>query len=201
MKFVVKVLFCALAVLVLAAGALAQGKAGLWDGNQWTKMSYDAKVGYVAGAGNLADFDASASRGKYGVITRAFSSELKAKTVGQIVGDVDKYYQENPNKLGHLGSRSDPDAVHHGVPAGDGGRNKMNKMLILVMVVAVSVGACSGMSYTEQRTLSGGAIGAGSGALIGWAAGNPTAGAAIGAGAGALGGFLYDQYEKSQGRP
>jgi hypothetical protein len=98
-KFVVKVLFCALAVLVLAAGALAQGKAGLWDGNQWTKMSYDAKVGYVAGAGNLADFDASASRGKYGVITRAFSSELKAKTVGQIVGDVDKYYQENPNKL------------------------------------------------------------------------------------------------------
>lgn len=99
MKFVVKVLFCALAVLVLAAGALAQGKAGLWDGNQWTKMSYDAKVGYVAGAGNLADFDASASRGKYGVITRAFSSELKAKTVGRIVGDVDKYYQENPNKL------------------------------------------------------------------------------------------------------
>jgi len=77
----------------------------------------------------------------------------------------------------------------------------MKKMLILVMVVAVSVGACSGMSYTEQRTLSGGAIGAGSGALIGWAAGNPAAGAAIGAGAGALGGFLYDQYEKSQGRP
>ena len=99
MKFMVKVLFCALAVLVLAGGALAQGKAGLWDGNQWTKMPYDAKVGYVAGAGNLADFDASASRGKYGVITRAFSSELKAKTVGQIVGDVDKYYQENPNKL------------------------------------------------------------------------------------------------------
>jgi uncharacterized membrane protein len=77
----------------------------------------------------------------------------------------------------------------------------MKKMLILVMVVVVSVGACSGMSYTEQRTLSGGAIGAGSGALIGWAAGNPAAGAAIGAGAGALGGFIYDQYEKSQGRP
>jgi len=98
-KLMVKVLFCALAVLVLAGGALAQGKAALWDGNQWTQMPYDAKVGYVAGAGNLADFDASASKGKYGVITRAFSSELKAKTVGQIVESVDKYYQENPNKL------------------------------------------------------------------------------------------------------
>ena len=77
----------------------------------------------------------------------------------------------------------------------------MKKVLILVMVATVTLGACSGMSYTEQRTLSGGAIGAGSGALIGWAAGNPAAGAAIGAGAGALGGYLYDQYEKSQGRP
>ncbi len=99
MKLMAKVLFCVLAVLVLASGALAQGKVSLWDGNQWTKMPYDAKVGYVAGAGNLADFDAAASRGKYGVITRAFSGELKAKTVGRIVGDVDKYYQENPNKL------------------------------------------------------------------------------------------------------
>jgi len=61
------------------------------------------------------------------------------------------------------------------------------------------VGGCSGMSSTQQRVLSGGAIGAGSGALIGWAAGSPAAGAAIGAGAGALGGFLYDQYQKSRG--
>jgi uncharacterized membrane protein len=60
---------------------------------------------------------------------------------------------------------------------------------------------CSGMSNTQQRVLSGGAIGAGSGALIGWAAGSPAAGAAIGAGAGAVGGLIYDQYEKSQGRP
>ncbi len=77
----------------------------------------------------------------------------------------------------------------------------MKKMLILVIVATVLLGACSGMSYTEQRTLSGGAIGAGSGALIGWAAGNPAAGAAIGGGAGLLGGYLYDRYEKSQGRP
>jgi uncharacterized membrane protein len=77
----------------------------------------------------------------------------------------------------------------------------MKRTIVLVMVVALLLGGCSGMSHTEQRVLSGGAIGAGSGALIGWAAGSPAAGAAIGAGAGAVGGFLYDRYEKSQGRP
>ncbi len=77
----------------------------------------------------------------------------------------------------------------------------MKTSVILVMVVAVLLGGCSGMSYTEQRVLSGGAIGAGSGALIGAAAGSAGTGAAIGGGAGLLGGYLYDQYQKSQGRP
>ena len=45
----------------------------------------------------------------------------------------------------------------------------MQKMVILVIMAAVLLGGCSGMSYTEQRTLSGGVIGAGGGALIGWA--------------------------------
>lgn len=71
----------------------------------------------------------------------------------------------------------------------------------MVMVAALLVVGCSGMSTTQQRVLSGGAIGAGSGALIGWAAGSPAVGAAVGAGAGAVGGLIYDQYEKSQGRP
>lgn len=77
----------------------------------------------------------------------------------------------------------------------------MNRAAALVLLVALTVSSCSGMSYTQQRTLSGGAIGAGGGALIGWAAGCPACGAAIGAGAGALGGYAYDQYEKSRGRP
>lgn len=77
----------------------------------------------------------------------------------------------------------------------------MKKTVILVMLAVVLLGGCSGMSYTEQRTLSGGAIGAAGGALIGAAAGAPGTGAAIGGGAGLLGGYLYDQYEKSQGRP
>ncbi len=75
----------------------------------------------------------------------------------------------------------------------------MKTAVILVMVLALTVGGCSGMSPTQQRVLSGGAIGASSGALIGAAAGSPAAGAAIGGGAGLLGGFLYDQYQKSRG--
>ncbi len=77
----------------------------------------------------------------------------------------------------------------------------MKKAVILILVLALAIGGCSGMSNTQQRVLSGGAIGAGGGTLIGWAAGCPACGAAIGAGAGAVGGYAYDQYEKSRGRP
>jgi osmotically inducible lipoprotein OsmB len=77
----------------------------------------------------------------------------------------------------------------------------MKKILVLLFVTVFFLGACSGMSTTAQRTLSGGAIGAGGGALIGAAAGSAGTGAAIGGGAGLLGGYLYDQYEKSKGNP
>jgi osmotically inducible lipoprotein OsmB len=77
----------------------------------------------------------------------------------------------------------------------------MKQAASIIMVAALLVGGCSSMTPTQQRVLSGGAIGAGSGTLIGWAAGCPACGAAIGGGAGLLGGYAYDQYEKSQGRP
>ena len=70
----------------------------------------------------------------------------------------------------------------------------MRLMLPLALAGALSVGACSGMNTTEQRTLSGGAIGAAAGTVITAATGGCIiCGAAIGAGAGALGGFLYDR--------
>ena len=72
----------------------------------------------------------------------------------------------------------------------------MKKILVFLVAATLVVSSCAGMSTTEQRTLSGGAIGAGGGALIGWAAGNPAVGAAIGAGAGALGGYIYDRMDQ-----
>jgi osmotically inducible lipoprotein OsmB len=79
----------------------------------------------------------------------------------------------------------------------------MKKCLALILVVFVFAGACAGgtgLGPTANTTLTGGLVGAGGGALIGAAAGNPGAGAAIGAGAGVLGGFLYDNWQRNQGR-
>ena len=99
MKFQGKIGLALVVVLILAGGALAQEKAFLWDGNQWTQLSFDAKVGYVKGIGNLADFEDAANKGKAFCVSRAFADELKTRTVNQIVEEVDKYYTENPGKL------------------------------------------------------------------------------------------------------
>ena len=69
----------------------------------------------------------------------------------------------------------------------------MRKALVLIVIIAFLGAACAGMTYTEQRLLTGGALGAAGGAAIGAAAGSPGTGAAIGAGAGAVGGYLIDK--------
>lgn len=69
----------------------------------------------------------------------------------------------------------------------------------IAAVLALGLGACSGMNNTQQRTLSGGAIGAGVGAVGTVATGGCVAcGAAIGAGVGAAGGYIYDRLDKSE---
>ena len=78
-----------------------------------------------------------------------------------------------------------------------GGKMKLRGALV-VLLAALLVNGCSGMSSTEQRTLSGGAIGAAGGAVIGAIGGNAALGAGVGAGAGLLGGYLYDKYEQSK---
>jgi len=70
--------------------------------------------------------------------------------------------------------------------------------LIVILIISLALGGCAGMSSTEQRTLSGGAIGTGAGAIVGAIAGHTVWGAAIGAAAGAAGGFLYDHHEKAK---
>ncbi len=73
----------------------------------------------------------------------------------------------------------------------------MNKLLKLIPVVAMaSLVGCSNMSSSEQRVLSGSAIGAVGGAAIGAISGNAGAGALIGAGAGAIGGAIYDSSQR-----
>ena len=67
----------------------------------------------------------------------------------------------------------------------------MTRCFVPVVLVALLLGGCSGMNSTTQRTLSGGAIGAASGAAITAVTGGCVAcGAAIGGAVGAAGGFV-----------
>jgi len=68
-------------------------------------------------------------------------------------------------------------------------------MKLIPAIALLSLVGCSNMSPTEQRVLSGAAIGAASGAAIGAIAGSHGAGAGalIGAGVGAVGGLIYDR--------
>ena len=64
----------------------------------------------------------------------------------------------------------------------------------VLLIAALGLGACSGLNKTEQRTLSGGAIGAGVGAAgTALTGGCIACGAAIGGAVGAGVGYIYDQ--------
>jgi hypothetical protein len=89
--------------LALAAGAVAQQRAEMINGNHWTKWSQENKLVYVRGLTNWADFinEAGAQRGKtmeY-CMSNVLVGELRNKTLGQIVSDVDAYYKDNPGKM------------------------------------------------------------------------------------------------------
>ncbi|HBA88341.1 MAG TPA: hypothetical protein DCZ75_10245 [Geobacter sp.] len=66
-----------------------------------------------------------------------------------------------------------------------------SSLYLLIVLLAVTLSACTGMSRQEQSTLSGGAIGAAGGALLGGiSGGRPAVGAALGGAAGALTGYI-----------
>jgi osmotically inducible lipoprotein OsmB len=73
-----------------------------------------------------------------------------------------------------------------------------NLVIVLMLIFTLGLFGCAGMSDTEQRSLSGGAIGAVAGTAIGAISGHAGWGAAIGAAVGAGGGYLYDKNEKSK---
>ncbi len=65
----------------------------------------------------------------------------------------------------------------------------------LALALLLATAGCSNMNSTEQRMLSGGAIGAGAGAVVGALTGGLgiATGAAIGAAAGTATGYIIDQ--------
>lgn len=70
--------------------------------------------------------------------------------------------------------------------------------VVAAIILMLSVAGCAGMSPTEQRMLSGGAIGAGAGAAVGAISGGSAAtGAVVGGAAGVVGGLIVDEADKS----
>jgi osmotically inducible lipoprotein OsmB len=74
-------------------------------------------------------------------------------------------------------------------------------ILPLAVLAAIALSGCTNMTSTEQRTLSGGAIGASVGAVGTAITGGCVAcGAALGGAVGAAGGYVYDQMEKDKSK-
>jgi hypothetical protein len=87
--------------LAATAAAADSNQAFLWNGVHWQQVTTEGKAGYIFGIGNLADYEVAASKGRrLACVSRAFVDEMKAKTVMQIIQEVDKYYQDNPEKVG-----------------------------------------------------------------------------------------------------
>ena len=67
---------------------------------------------------------------------------------------------------------------------------------VMALVALLGTAACSDMNSTQQRTLSGGAMGVAGGAIGGALTGCVWCGALIGGAVGTGGGYLYDQVKK-----
>jgi uncharacterized protein YcfJ len=64
----------------------------------------------------------------------------------------------------------------------------MQKLSYLVLIATglIAISGCAEMDQRQRSTVTGGAIGAGAGAIIGNQSGNPVTGAVVGGAAGAL---------------
>jgi len=86
--------------LATAAAAVDTNQAFLWNGVHWQQVTTEGKAGYIFGIGNLADYEVAAAKGKQlACVSRVFVDEMKTKTVMQIIQEVDKYYQDSPERL------------------------------------------------------------------------------------------------------
>jgi hypothetical protein len=88
-------------LLALAMGAWAQSPQLAWTGTQWKEFNKEVKVAYVKGVLNMAAFETAIGKasGTAPCVSRAFTEELKTKTLGQVIAEVDKFYKENPGKM------------------------------------------------------------------------------------------------------
>jgi hypothetical protein len=88
-------------ILIFGTAAIGWSQPFLLNGTNWSEISYDAKIGYVKGVGNMADFECQAGALKQGrvfCLASALVKELKDKSIDTVVNEIDQYYKENPGK-------------------------------------------------------------------------------------------------------
>jgi hypothetical protein len=98
----VSVTFMGILICGLATASIGWGQPFLINGTHWSEISYDGKVMYVKGVGNMADFECQAGAFKQGrgfCLASTLVKELQAKSIDAVVKDIDEYYQGNPDKL------------------------------------------------------------------------------------------------------
>jgi hypothetical protein len=98
-----KVILCGVLIGILTLGTAAVGwsQPSLLNGTNWSEISYDAKIGYVKGVGNMADYECQAGALKQGrvfCLASTLVQELKDKSIDAVVKEIDQYYKENPGK-------------------------------------------------------------------------------------------------------
>ncbi len=94
-------------VLALAGGAWgAMEKAEMINGVHWAQWSDQDKLVYIRGISNWVDFESAAQiqtqarSGKHWFsMSMPLAKALETKSLGQIVSDVNNYYQNNPGNL------------------------------------------------------------------------------------------------------
>jgi hypothetical protein len=86
----------------LGMAAPGWGQPFFLDGTHWNELSYDAKVTYIKGAGNMADFECQTGvpqKSRTFCIASVLVQELKDKTIDTVVKEIDQYYKEDPGNL------------------------------------------------------------------------------------------------------
>jgi hypothetical protein len=89
-------------ILTLGTAAVGWSQPSLLNGTNWSEISYDAKVGYVKGVGNMADYECQAGAFKQGrvfCLASTLVQELKDKPIDAVVKDIDQFYKENSGKM------------------------------------------------------------------------------------------------------
>ena len=89
-------------ILTLGTAAVGWSQPSLLNGTNWSEISYDAKVGYVKGVGNMADYECQGGAFKQGrvfCLASTLVQELKDKPIDAVVKDIDQFYKENSGKM------------------------------------------------------------------------------------------------------